>query len=99
MGGDALTARQVERLVNAERAPRLAYTTVRTALERLVERGVVRRERRGTAFLYRSSAGESEMVDQLVAALVEGLSGFGPGTLRAVRDRLDCSLEDNPVAS
>jgi predicted transcriptional regulator len=99
MGGQTMTARQIEKAINAGRPRRLAYTTVRTALERLVDRGAVRRERSGSVFLYRSVAREADMVDELVDAVIEGLAGFGPGALRVLQERLDTRVREDQVAS
>jgi predicted transcriptional regulator len=44
------------------RRRRAAYTTVQTVLNRLVDRGLLTRERRGKAFVYRARYQESELV-------------------------------------
>jgi predicted transcriptional regulator len=41
---------------------RCAYTTVQTVMNRLLDRGLLERERRGKAFVYRARYGESELL-------------------------------------
>lgn len=41
---------------------RHAYNTIQTVLNRLVERGLIARERRGKAFVYRAAYDESQLV-------------------------------------
>jgi predicted transcriptional regulator len=54
------------------RSRRAAYTTVQTVMNRLVERGLLERKRRGKAFAYRARYDESELVAR---ALRERLAG------------------------
>jgi predicted transcriptional regulator len=49
-----------------------AYTTVQTVMNRLLDRGLLDRERRGKAFVYRARYGESEL---LARSLHERLAG------------------------
>jgi predicted transcriptional regulator len=73
------------------RSRRAAYTTIQTVMNRLLDRGLLERERRGKAFVYRARYPESELVarsmrDRLAGAsedartpallsLIEGLEG------------------------
>ncbi|MGH2969988.1 MAG: BlaI/MecI/CopY family transcriptional regulator [Solirubrobacteraceae bacterium] len=41
---------------------RCAYTTVQTVMNRLLDRGLLERERRGKAFVYRARLAESELL-------------------------------------
>lgn len=45
-----------------QRQKRRAYTTVQTVLDRLVDRGLVERERRGKHYVYRSKYDEAELL-------------------------------------
>ena len=54
---------------------RLAYTTVQTVMNRLVDRGLLTRERRGNAFVYRSRHEEGEYV---AARIGERLAAASP---------------------
>src|SRR5688500_8623715 len=76
----------------------LAYTTVLTVLDRLHEKGVVRREKRGRAFYYDPVVTAEEWRGQRAAALLAGrdsppsravLMAFLDGTARASPDVLD----------
>ena len=59
---------------------RSAYNTVQTVLNRLVDRGLLRREKRGRAFVYRPRLEESEY---LARSIVERLAGASPDARRA----------------
>jgi predicted transcriptional regulator len=71
---------------------RSAYTTIQTVMNRLVERGLLERERRGHAFQYRARISEE---DYVAHAISERLAGASPGARRAALlmlvDRLDPS--------
>lgn len=54
--GEPLTVRQLLDEVNRGRESRLAYTTVMTVMNRLAEKGALRRERRGRGFAYEPTA-------------------------------------------
>ncbi len=62
------------------RGRRSAYTTIQTVLNRLVERGLLERERRGRAFVYRARYEESEYLARTIS---ERLSHAGPDTRKA----------------
>ena len=54
---------------------RAAYTTIQTVMNRLLERGLLERERRGKAFVYRARYPESEFVAR---SMRERLAGASP---------------------
>ena len=54
--GEPLTVRQLLDELNRNRKPRLAYTTVMTVMNRLTEKGALRRERRGRGYAYEPTA-------------------------------------------
>ena len=73
---------------------RSAYTTVQTVMNRLVERGLLVRERAGSAYVYRPRYEEAEYLTQTIgerlaeaspdarqAALVNLVGGLEPGEL------------------
>jgi predicted transcriptional regulator len=68
--------------VRSQQPPRRrsAYTTVQTVLNRLVERGLLARERRGKAFVYSARYDESELV---AMAIRDRLAAASPDTRRA----------------
>jgi predicted transcriptional regulator len=76
---------------------RLAYTTVQTVLNRLEDRGLLERERRGKAFVYRAAYKEPELLarsigdrladassDTRKAALLSLVDGLEPDELDEV---------------
>ncbi len=60
-----------------------AYTTVQTVLNRLVERGLLTRERRGRAMLYRPAFTEAEYVSQTIEGTLAGASHAARQTVLA----------------
>lgn len=77
------TVREVRRAM-APRRPR-AYTTVMTILDRLAQKGVVAREKKGRAWLYRPLLSEEEARAGAVGQLVEH---FFDGSTRALAAHL-----------
>jgi predicted transcriptional regulator len=73
---------------------RSAYTTVQTVLNRLVERGVLTRERKGRAFVYRAKLGESEF---LARSIGKRLAEASPDARRAALVNLVDELEPGEV--
>jgi predicted transcriptional regulator len=53
---------------------RLAYTTVQTTMNRLLDRGLLDRERRGKAFVYRARYNEPELVARAIGERLAGAS-------------------------
>lgn len=58
------------------RSRRAAYTTVQTVMNRLLDRGLLERKRRGKAFAYRARFPESELV---ASSMRERLAGASAG--------------------
>jgi predicted transcriptional regulator len=56
------------------RSRRAAYTTIQTVMNRLVERGLLERKRRGKAFVYRAKYDESELVARSLRERLAGAS-------------------------
>lgn len=52
---------------------KLAYTTVMTIMNRLVEKNLLRRESRGNAFAYTPTISENEFANQVVSEVLDGL--------------------------
>jgi predicted transcriptional regulator len=73
---------------------RCAYTTIQTVLNRLVERELLERERRGKAFAYRASYDESEL---LARSIGQRLAGASLDARRAVVLNLVEALEPNEL--
>ena len=53
---------------------RAAYTTIQTVMNRLLDRGLLERRRRGKAFVYRASFPESELVARSIRERLAGAS-------------------------
>lgn len=53
---------------------RSAYTTVQTVLNRLLDRGLLERQRRGKAFVYRARYEESELLARSIGERLAGAS-------------------------
>lgn len=71
-----------------------AYNTVQTVLNRLVERGLLVRSRRGRAFVYKPVLAESEY---LVRSIGERLAGASPDARRTALLNLVDELEPGEV--
>jgi predicted transcriptional regulator len=56
------------------RSRRAAYTTIQTVMNRLLERGLLERRRRGKAFVYRARYDESELVARSLRERLAGAS-------------------------
>jgi predicted transcriptional regulator len=66
------TVEQVRRALPADR--RGAYTTVQTVLNRLAERGLLSRDRRGQAIVYRPRISESDYLSRSIEHTLAGAS-------------------------
>ena len=69
---------------------RSAYNTIQTVMNRLVERGLLERERRGHAFHYRARMSEDE---DLARTIGDRLADASPAARRAALLRLVDGLE------
>ena len=76
------------------RRRRSAYNTVQTVLNRLVERGLLSRQRHGRAFVYKPEVEESEY---LARSIGERLAGHSPGARRAALVNLVGDLEPSEL--
>jgi predicted transcriptional regulator len=56
------------------RSRRAAYTTIQTVMNRLLDRGLLDRKRRGKAFVYRARYPESELVARAMRERLKGAS-------------------------
>lgn len=56
------------------RSRRAAYTTIQTVMNRLLDRGLLDRKRRGKAFVYRARYPESELVARVMRERLAGAS-------------------------
>lgn len=74
---------------------RSAYTTVQTVLNRLAERGLLSRERRGNAIVYRPRISEAEYLSQ---SIDQTLAGASTEARQAVLARLVGGLDGGELA-
>lgn len=72
------------------RRKRSAYTTIQTVLNRLVERGLLKREKRGRGFVYRARFDEADYVSR---SIEERLSEASPDARRAALQQLVGGLD------
>jgi predicted transcriptional regulator len=75
---------------------RSAYTTVQTVLNRLTERGLLRRDRSGTAFVYRPVLSESEY---LTRSIRQSLAGASTDARETALAQLIGGLEEDELAA
>lgn len=79
------TVRDVHEDLAAERS--IAYTTVMTVMTRLARKGLLRKRREGTAFVYEAPLSADELLQSSVRDLLSGLlSEFARPTLSAFVD-------------
>ncbi len=72
------------------RRRRSAYTTLQTVMNRLVDHGLLSRERRGSAFYYRATYDEADYVARTIS---ERLASASPDARREALVHLVGSLE------
>jgi hypothetical protein len=60
-----------------------AYTTIMTILDRLAQKGIVERRKKGRAWVYRANMSEHEARSQAIERLVEGFFAGSEDALRA----------------
>lgn len=73
---------------------RSAYTTLQTVMNRLVERGLLTRERHGNAFVYRP---QYEEADYLTQTIGDRLAEASPDARRAALVNLVGQLEETDL--
>lgn len=61
----------VNQILAALKGRKRAYTTIMTIVTRLVEKGIVERERRGKAFVYRAAGTKQEMAARALLSILE----------------------------
>ena len=71
-----------------------AYNTIQTVLNRLTERGLVTRRKRGNAFEYRPALSEAEFLSRSIATTLAGASS---GARQAALAQLIGGLDQNEL--
>jgi predicted transcriptional regulator len=74
---------------------RSAYSTVQTVLNRLTERGLLRKERRGSAFVYRPAMSEA---DHLTRSIRQALAGASSDARELALAQLVGNLDEAELA-
>jgi predicted transcriptional regulator len=77
------------------RTKRRAYTTVQTVVDRLVDRGLVERERRGKSYVYRPRYDEAEFLARSISQQLAATSS--PESRRDALVRLVEELRDEEL--
>jgi predicted transcriptional regulator len=77
--GESATAREVHEQVVQEHA--VALLTVVTVLNKLVDKGVLRREKKDGLYHYDAALSEDEFRSRVSRRVVEGILSFGPAAL------------------
>lgn len=75
---------------------RSAYNTVQTVLNRLTERGLLQRQRAGTAFVYRPAISEAEYLTRTIR---RSLAGASSDARELALAQLIGGLEDEELAA
>ena len=92
---DGCLAAEVHQALDLERP--LALTTVLTTLDRLYDKGIVRREREGKAYRYRAVVTELELEQRIVEGVINNLIAQFPkavATYFSQAENEDASLSD-----
>lgn len=87
-----MTARAVHERVASEHT--VAIHTVITVLNRLVEKGLLRREKQGDVLHYEAAMGEADFRAHATRRVVEGILSFGPEAVTA--SFVDVLAESDP---
>lgn len=89
----AATVRETVEAVNASREPQLARTTVLKTLQRLEEKGWLRRDESGRPVKYAATVKEEKAAGGVLSALRDSL--FGGSSVAMVR----CLIDDGGMTS
>jgi BlaI family transcriptional regulator, penicillinase repressor len=83
------TVREVLDALNARRSPQRAYTTVLTVMQRLHDKGLLRRESRGRLHVYVPALSRDEYAEAQVGALVDEYGDVALAHFARAVSRLD----------
>ncbi|MHB9053211.1 MAG: BlaI/MecI/CopY family transcriptional regulator [Thermoleophilia bacterium] len=87
------SVREVHETLAKER--NIAYTTVMTVMSRLAEKGLLRREQQGRAYLYAPTQTRDEFCSETISTVVQGLiGGFGEPVLSQFVDSVSAQDAD-----
>lgn len=75
---------------NLENGRPIAYTTVMTVMSRLADKGLLKREQRGRAYLYVPTQNREDFCSDAIGTVMQGLlGGFGEPVLSQFVDTVD----------
>jgi predicted transcriptional regulator len=78
--------------------PRIAYTTVKTTMERLETKGILARARQGKAYLYHAVVSREELERRIVSGVLDRLLEQFPGAVASFFVRPDTALSEAKLA-
>jgi predicted transcriptional regulator len=77
--------------------PPIAYTTVKTTMERLAEKGILVQEKAGKAYLYKAALTETDLERRIVAATLDNLVEQFPQAVASFFARPDPRMTDEKL--
>lgn len=78
-------------------ANRIAYTTIKTTMERLADKGILTRVREGKAYRYRASVSQPELERRIVTATLDRLVEQFPGAVASFFVHPDLAVSDDTL--
>ena len=75
-----------------------AYTTVKTTLERLADKGILSQMRAGKAYLYRAAVTQAELERRIVSKALDSLVARFPDAVASFFVRPDLAVSDDRLA-
>lgn len=81
-------------LQNSEGASAGAYTTVKTTMERLADKGILERTKNGKAYLYLAALSEQELGRRIVSATLDKLVSDFPQAVASFFHRPDPDMSE-----
>ena len=73
-----VTIKRVLYFLNTEQNHQYAYTTVMTVMNRLVNKNILKRTKKGHSFIYEALIGKDDFLDQAVDLIIESLQSDYP---------------------
>lgn len=78
--------------------PKVAYTTVKTTMERLATKGILSRARQGKAYLYGAAISREELERRIVSGVLDRLLEQFPGAVASFFVRPDAALSEEKLS-
>jgi predicted transcriptional regulator len=93
--GEAMSVTDVH--VALPQEPPVAYTTVKTTMERLADKGILEQEKSGKAYLYRTALTEEDLERRIVTATLDNLVERFPQAVASFFARPDPRLNETKL--